>query len=455
MRRFLFMFLVVPFLLVGEEKVVDLQRVGKVVYHFDEGLCTKIVRIAPGGEVRYEHQYHYDENQKLVAESLIGNLGKVEYAGSVLEGCLTAQSPYGVERWSLEDRNSYEELGVEKGYDEQGQLIWKGSNCYEYKHGKLVKVFTDNCDVYYAYDEKGRRCLKKTVSCFSQEEEYYLFLENNEIGSFSADGELKWLRIPGMTSHPDLVRAIAIETKDAVYAPIYDFQWNIVKLVDISDGRVIETRPDPFGQNLATLEGCPWTFCSKRYDQEAGLVHFGSRDYDPELREWTSLDPLKQDAESYRYCFNLPLQFIDPDGCFALAIPILVWTGGAITSPLWGPGALVVVGGAAVSYLGYKGLQFLQNEIDNAKPPYTWDDLGIDPSVCPDDGFVWKGSEQPEAGKGNWVRGEKPNQEKLNPDLNHPDPVGPHWDYHSPQFPKGVRIKPDGTWEHKSSNGAG
>ncbi len=39
--------------------------------------------------------------------------------------------------------------------------------------------------------------------------------------------------------------------------------------------------------------------------------------------------------------------------------------------------------------------------------------------------------------------------EKLNPDLDHCDPIGPHWDYHGPAFPEGIRIKPDGTWEVK------
>ncbi len=81
-------------------------------------------------------------------------------------------------------------------------------------------------------------------------------------------------------------------------------------------------------------------------------------------------------------------------------------------------------------------------------------DLGDDPSECPDEGFEWKGRGTPESGKGNWVRGQKPNQEALNPDLNHPAPIGPHWDYTSPEFPNGIRIKPDGTWEEKPSKDA-
>jgi hypothetical protein len=38
--------------------------------------------------------------------------------------------------------------------------------------------------------------------------------------------------------------------------------------------------------------------------------------------------------------------------------------------------------------------------------------------------------------------------ESIHPDLNHPE-HGPHWDYLGPNFPKGARIYPDGTWEPK------
>ena len=54
-----------------------------------------------------------------------------------------------------------------------------------------------------------------------------------------------------------------------------------------------------------------------------------------------------------------------------------------------------------------------------------------------------------EDGKGNWIRGEKPFQEHLHPDLDHGYPHGPHWDYFGPNFPNGVRINPDDTWGYK------
>jgi hypothetical protein len=82
-------------------------------------------------------------------------------------------------------------------------------------------------------------------------------------------------------------------------------------------------------------------------------------------------------------------------------------------------------------------------------PPYDWKDLGDDPNIPPGRGFEWKGKNKPGSGKGSWVKGEKGSQEILYPDLNHPPPIGPHWDYESPDFPEGVRIFPNGTWSPK------
>ncbi len=440
MKRLLLYALLLPLILAAEERVVDLQNLGKIIYCFEGDLCEKIVRLTPSGEIKYQHIYHYDYDQRIVSETLIGSLGKIEYSTFKDRSC------------SDVDQCNFEESNIEKVFDEHGRLIQKGANGYFYEDDRLIRVVTDQNQVFFTYDDEGRKASKKTTFPSYEEEEFYLYLGKNEIGSFSQEGELKWLRIPGMTTHPDLIRAIALETEDAIYAPIYDFQWNIIKLVNIDDGSIIETRPDPFGRNLNELKGCPWTFCSKRYDPETGLVDFGYRNYDPELGEWTALDPFMQDDHPYRYCFNNPMHYLDPDGGFAIAIPLLTWTGTAITSPLWAPGALAIASGAAVGYLSYKGYQYWQKhheEKEENKPPYTWDDLGDDPTQCPDEGFVWKGRGEAGVGKGKWVRGPRAEKEELYPDFDHPEPIGPHWDYWGPNFPEGVRIKPDGTWEKK------
>jgi RHS repeat-associated protein len=63
---------------------------------------------------------------------------------------------------------------------------------------------------------------------------------------------------------------------------------------------------------------------------------------------------------------------------------------------------------------------------------------GADPSVSPGEGWEWRGP----AGKGSWYNPQT--GESLHPDLEHPDPIGPHWDYRDPNG-KDRRIFPDGT----------
>ncbi|MCB1073763.1 MAG: hypothetical protein KDK96_11790, partial [Chlamydiia bacterium] len=81
------------------------------------------------------------------------------------------------------------------------------------------------------------------------------------------------------------------------------------------------------------------------------------------------------------------------------------------------------------------------------EPPYNGKELGNDPTKPPAEGFEWRGRGDPQSGKGNWYN---PNtKESLNPDFDHSPPIGPHWDYESPDFPGGTRLYPDGTWEFK------
>lgn len=71
---------------------------------------------------------------------------------------------------------------------------------------------------------------------------------------------------------------------------------------------------------------------------------------------------------------------------------------------------------------------------------------GNDPSKSPGSGFEWRGRSKPSEGKGNWYN--PTTGEKWNSDLNHSDPIGPHWDYTNKNG-KSFRIYPDGHIEKK------
>ncbi len=66
---------------------------------------------------------------------------------------------------------------------------------------------------------------------------------------------------------------------------------------------------------------------------------------------------------------------------------------------------------------------------------------GDDPTIPPGDGYEWRGKQPVGGDKGSWVN--KNTGEQLHPDLNHPAPKGPHWDYTDPSGTKWY-IKPTG-----------
>ena len=136
--------------------------------------------------------------------------------------------------------------------------------------------------------------------------------------------------------------------------------------MDKDTGEVIElSEPGPFGSSLSKEAPVPWIFCGKHFDPVANLVYFGYRYYSPELKEWLTKDPLGQDL--YRYCFGNPFTYRDPDGRFALVLPILelAWGAGlAVTAPIWGPAAIITATAATAAYAGAKMYQHMEARKD-------------------------------------------------------------------------------------------
>ena len=457
--KFLFM-LCTSLILFSEEVILPLGELGFVRYLIEDSLLIQIERLSLEGEMMYSHKYHYNSAGCLVSEDLIGELGAIFY-----EENSVIKSPYTYEKCEFNEQNylikharddetkeyEYDDLGKlihpvnlpNHNYNEEGNLEYCGEFSYTYdEKGRLVFVTTPTGDVLYEYDEQDRR-VSKTVNGVK---ENYVMLGLNEIAILDEEGYVRQLRIPGLSIHKDIIRPIAIETTKGIYCPFHDIHGNITKLINIKTKELISLKKaDPYGRGLSNDALVPWIFSYKHYDPQTELVYFGHRFYSPVLGKWLTKDPAHQSEDPYQYCLDNPLMNFDPDGRFAIAVLSGSFGVGGliITSPIWGSYGVAAVAGALVGYAGYKSYEYIKGMFSEEQgPPFTWDDLGWDSSKCPGEGFVWKGKGTPESGNGNWVRGERPNQEKLNPDLTHKEPIGPHWDYKGPKFPDGTRIFP-------------
>jgi len=391
-------------------------------------------------------------------------------------------------------------------YDLRGNQTFKDNFRLIYDPlNRLIEAISEDQKIQFTYDALGRR-ISKTTSGKKQAHEDYLYDGTHEVGAFISSGP-KNLRILGLAQYKDTPSSIALELEGQTFVPLLDVQGSIRRLIDISNGQMAAAYDfTAFGklsgiserETLWSYLGYkepfnPWRFASKRLDPDLDLIYFGKRDYDPKLARWLTTDPAGfiDSTNPYQYLFNNPFYYIDPHGenVWAVAFTFLEVTfgtaGAVLTSPIWVPAALTTACIAGAIWAGseiYKRQQAGQGGLDvpisdgysptwdytvadrmqrkgkdalfkedapNIKPPYDGQILGNDPTKSPGEGFEWKGNGKPGSGKGSWVRGEGKTREILHPDLNHPAPIGPHWDYRGPSCPEGARLYPDGKWEAK------
>ena len=388
---------------------------GYIEYEYANGSkITRVSRYSESEHLEYSHKYSYKDGV-CNCEDLIQNLGKITYKHDLHSREVKIKSPYHVEEYIcnasadviskkstqgvkqfkydymhqlMSDRefdaqsnpldaniNELDELlsidDVDCKYDLNGNLIVKktskGEMLYVYDaFNRLTKSSIGGVETHYIYDYYGRRLSKTTVRHDSKETELYLYSRMNEIASFSENGELIELRIPGQSFHKNIVKAIAIETPQRTYAPIYNAQCHIDKLVDVSTKEIYDySSLQPFGSNLSCLSDkkTAWIFAAKHYDPETNSVYFGSRYYDLDLNRWTTIDPqyFADGLNLYSYARNNPMCLIDPNGEFVIAIPLLI--GGAV----WGKAVVASVIGASIAYYGDKAAKKINKNIEQRK----------------------------------------------------------------------------------------
>ena len=350
---------------------IDIKNVGQIRYRYVDGIIRAVERWKEN-QLLYTHEYEDD------GEALICNLGNVTRTKEA--NCHITTSPYS-EEVCIYDRNdnliestigdqttsySYDaqsRLLLDTAYDEmdlplgtsvndKGQLLSTGDIQCEYDfNGNIIKKETPTTTYHYTYDSFGRlskarngkhvvkmeydtsnRRVGKKVFYSSKliKDQSFIYFGTNEIGSYDRMTEKYELRIPGKSFHKDMVLPIALELNGRTFAPILDARGNIVKLIDGETKKVASSYDiSPFGDSIEVTSSKklfnPWVYATKRFDPEVNLYYFGSRYYDPQVRRWISPDPQGwlDSPNLYTYCKNNPLKYADPNGEWAIIIPIV------------------------------------------------------------------------------------------------------------------------------------
>ena len=225
---------------------------------------------------------------------------------------------------------------------------------------------------------------------------------------------------------------------------LYNAWGKVLKVVD-ADGNTVTS-----GVGYEN----PLRYRGYYYDWESGFYYLNSRYYDPEIGRFISPDSYISTGvgilsnNMYAYCWNNPVNYYDSYGKFGESV--LSWW----TATMWVPavaeptffgeilyaGGCAVLGGIAVIGTICAGESIAEaiqdnnndnsSDVDSNNADGNIPDIeypGDDPTVPPGDDYEWHGKEPVGGDKGAWVNDST--GEQLHPDLNHPMPKGPHWDY--------------------------
>ena len=394
---------------------------------------------------------------------------------------------------SFQIRSTYE-------YDLNGNLIRvigsAQSALYEYNsENKLVKATVQNGSLVieesYTYDYQGNRT-SKTTHRSDGVTEYVKYLNDNSsltnvLAEIDSEGSVQAYYTIGA----DLISQER-DGKKSYY--VYDGHGSVVGLANES-GVVTDTYSyDAFGNLLkstGSTKNC-YRYCGEQFDETTGLYYLRARYMDTSTGRFISHDSYAGSIDDpvslhkYLYANANPVMYSDPSGYFTLEDVEIGTAGETILNVAYqmanqsamriGMAILAsVITIADVALFTYIITEYLLDNINNIASGATTSAEGNDeirdktdkekegesddtdgddestdspdypgdnPNKAPGDDWEWKGKGSPDEGKGNWTN---PNTgESLHPDLKHPEPYGPHWDYKSPDG-KWYRIFPDGT----------
>jgi RHS repeat-associated protein len=241
---------------------------------------------------------------------------------------------------------------VSLGYDDDGRLVNDGRLGFQYdEQNQLIAVWDDVVASWkseFVYDGKMRRRIRKeftwTGSAWQLTNEVRYIYDGNLVvqerdalnapavtytrgsdlsGSFEGAGGIGGL----LARRDERARSTAFYHADRL--------GNVTMLVNAQQIPVAKYSYDPFGNTLAwsgpLADVNLYRFSSKEIDQDAGVLHYLYRFYQPGLQRWITRDPLGDSSfgprkqrptasqyssllATYTFVQNRPCNWVDPDG---------------------------------------------------------------------------------------------------------------------------------------------
>jgi len=302
---------------------------------------TRHIQLNDGGRVeRYTRTYAYD---------LAGNLQQVAHVGATRNWTTDLWTSAGTNRGlPALDPNGLPVVNPEADFDANGncrRLAHLRRIDWSYRNAIARAVVVDRADAgqsddaeYYIYDGAGTRARKiseRRVANVTERIET-LYLDGCERRRIYQNGNLileRW------TSHiSDETSRIALihrwgrddQRRETDRRDAARIRYQLTNHLGSSQleldewGNVISYEEHfPFGGTsfiagdaVREVRLKDYRFCGKERDDATGLYYFEHRYYAPWIGKWLSPDPIgpEDDINLYRYVFNNPVNFVDPEG---------------------------------------------------------------------------------------------------------------------------------------------
>ena len=297
-------------------------------------------------------KYYYDSLNQLIREDnaylnksityeydLGGNIiNKKEYAyttGTLGTATKTISYTYGNSNWK-DQLTKYN--GTNITYDNIGNPLSYGNNTYTWQNGRELYSITNSTsglEVSYRYDENGIRRAKVLNGVVTR---YHT--EGDKVIYEKVDGSDNIIYY----SYDENGNIIGLKYNDTQYYYIKNIQGDIIGILDNNLQQIVSYTYTSWGELISIKDSNgneitsqthigiinPYRYRSYRYDTETGLYYLQSRYYNPEWGRFLNFDNYGGQVgellshNGYVYCKNNPVNMIDENGNWAMALPVVL-----------------------------------------------------------------------------------------------------------------------------------